>query len=1067
MLSSSLASSSQSTELVHKEPKKQTLFEVGKDNKKMKLYLPDGGRVSERLSVIGLPTVFIANHKFNDLLYCREIPYLIKERPGKLYKIDFSFIGAILDHPSWLFQHRFHRGEYEGNKGAFVEIIDAMFDMRVDIDIVTKRAFRDNLLKEFIEKGYTFRFLSNDGKTSISKPLVTDDMIVFLTEKLYLFIQTGIVGFTLGLIQREGPEVMSRVVSIKLSDIIPKFETIQFIIEYIKASDGAVRELQIHNEESKVSIYLDYILQEIYNLNHNFYILDISKCDLTPQNFNELGRFLRENKRLHKIKMSGFRMEMNHINAFKTAFLGQIPIQNTTLVNLALKTLSISSELLFELSKCFEHMNLRYLSLNDNFILVDNDEIDRPHQPHRMSTDGISGLFNVLTKDKIVSLDLSKNISVGGTKFVAFYDHIAQWMENNLTIRSLKLKNNFIEGYEEDEEEEVIDNEIFAKFIRRLTKYSVQDKNRLEKLNMRENQIMTEMGDDYPIRFDKLIKKSRYIRKIRLDSTTGERVKNVQYQPMIYDLLMYNYNMERLDLNDLTPIAGVTPFEYFLVKERELNNRILSLFMLKEFCLRRNRRMVKSMTQRLLTSLQVELGVKIPEDEAYHQTMGISPYTYQFREMRFTNVILCHIIDDIPDYMTPFRLQLSNMQDSNVYTSPSDKEFWIRKLAYKFTSKGMNRYLTSLAIDEFMLVDDDIHRLIKSLYFKIDNPLLSGLPPDVEFGNDVLETLYLRNNRYLPTAYFLPLLGDLIMKSRIKTFVLYFGYHINFYDTERKQNFEYNILEMMDLIKKSAHLTGFGISFKTLLNTDYEFANQFMVKLIQCQHIQNLTFESTNFQNLHHFDDTFKFIIQMPNLIGLDLLNIMIDPKQLKQIASFINKSNLRSFTISFAGLDDEFTTPHADFVKFVDVISKNRKLTSINIPQIVGKLKEKITATEERNKNLKLQNISLEDDIEEMTNPMPKRSSGAKKHNPSYDMDYITKITYYIDLLIYNERFVRNDVQRQKLKKVYNLLLSELYTFTKSSRTNADYHIFHKHTSYIIDHHLANYRKKYTLFHK
>lgn len=151
----------------------------------------------------------------------------------------------------------------------------------------------------------------------------------------------------------------------------------------------------------------------------------------------------------------------------------------------------------------------------------------------------------------------------------------------------------------------------------------------------------------------------------------------------------------------------------------------------------------------------------------------------------------------------------------------------------------------------------------------------------------------------------------------------------------------------------------------------------------------------------------------------------------------------------------------------FILVVVNNKTLTNISVPQISEHHQKELHVIEERNKNLKLQNISLEDDIEEMSNPMPKRSSGAKKHDPSYNMDYITKITYYIDLLIYNEQFVRNDIQRQKLKKIYNLLLSELYVFTKSSRTNDDYRIFHDHTSYIIDHHLANYRKKYTLFHK
>lgn len=281
-------------------------------------------------------------------------------------------------------------------------------------------------------------------------------------------------------------------------------------------------------------------------------------------------------------------------------------------------------------------------------------------------------------------------------------------------------------------------------------------------------------------------------------------------------------------------------------------------------------------------------------------------------------------------------------------------------------------------------------------------------------------------------------------------------------------------MKMMSFIQKSSHLTTFGISFKNFLTKVHShpvlwqfFRLWFFGELPKCKSLRTINIEDTNLAHYKFIDAEFEFILKMPNLTEFKLSSVIIYAEQFDPLFQLITKSHLESFHLSLREgfLGDINLMIDA---KFFSYFEQNKTLTKVDIPQLSDKNQAKLQKIIERNKNFKLQMVSLDDDYEEMSNPMPKRSSGAKKHSKHiYDMDYITKVSYYIDLLIYNDQFVRNNVQKQKLKKIYNLLLSELYTFTKSSKTSDDYDTFVDHTSYIINDQLNDYRNKYTLYHK
>lgn len=1077
----SASSSSSSSTLVHKQSKKPTtIYEVFKDPKKMKLYLPDGGRISERLTTIALPIEEIENHKFDYFKHCKEVPYLIEQRLDRLYRIDFSFIGAIIDYPSWLFQYHYLKEEYESNIDYFNKIVGKMCDMRIDVDIITRKAYRDNIIKRFIEHNYSFNFLSVDGKTSILEDIVNDEMVVFFSEELFRNAQQTIVGFTFGLIERAGPDVMNRVVSLRFIDVIPHEPTLKWLMDYIKTSNGSVKELIINNDERQVAANLDFILHEIYNLNHDLYSLDLSNCDLSFENFNQLGRFLRENGRLYKIKIARTQLTINHINAFKEAFFGNHVIENKYLANVVFKNTWINPDMLFILSSCFEHMiNLKQLSLSHN-IIVGAD----PTDDH-----GLIELFKCLTKSRVISLDLSNGVYIGSRTISRFFVLISEWLKNNLTIKSLKLKRNFIEEFAEDDAggDDQFDlpddsEEIFNDFVENLIKYDTKGKCKLEKLNMRKNGIMTESMPS--LGFDELIKNER-IRKLYLDGVGNNNTQNIKNKKlnfnMVVNLLKYNYNMTRLDLNDLTPIEGIPITEYHIVKEREKDTRQISIYLLKEFCIQRNFRLSQPIGKRLLQSLQAELGILIPEDIAYSKRVGGSPYVYHFKDLPFTNDILTHIIDDIPDYLTPFYLQLSNAQDHEVSMNTAKDIHWTKKLADKLSVKGLNLYLKSFALDFFTFgTYTNIKELLESLLFKIENPLLSGLPfltdKNDDLGNDVLESFYLRDNMFVPTIAIYALIGEIVARSRIKTFLFGFSYHINFLSDSEVDGVVTRLMRMMHFVHQSSHLTTFGISFKNFLSKvdenvaiRHHFRLWFFNQLSKCKTVKTVIFDDTFFGHYKFIEEEFKFILKMPNLTEFKLSKVVLYGNQFEPLIQLIASSRLESFHLSLR----DFMSNDINLVAndIVLLFKQNKTLVNIDIPQFTPHNQERLRKIVERNKALKLQTVSLDDDYNEMAGPMPKRSSGGKKHHISTvcgnDEDYITKVTYYIDLLIYNEQFVRNDVQKQKLRKIYHLLLSELYVFSKSSRMKDDYNIFVEHTSYIIKHQFAKYRSKYTLFHK
>lgn len=1058
----SSSSSSSDEELIHKERSEtdEIVFYIDDKRAKLSLYLPDGKKIAEKLAVIKLRTESVENGTFDITKHVMQIIRLIQRNPEYLFRIDFSFISkTIYKNNKWIFNYNYER-LYKQKAEFFNTIIKRCLQRfasnETDIDKETQ-----TLIERFIENGYSFNFISNDGvKSLLPYTLIPMNGVYFIAYNLFLIHQKMIIRLVFTVISEHLASVQ-KVISLKFHTIYGLNDNINIIVDFIEKHD-TIKELCIIH--TNIIGNTKPLFTRISSLNREFYHIDLSKCLMFADDMKDVGLFIQQNNHLYALSLSfrgipGGVSSKAYFKALRDGFINQNnSTMNTNLVNLSLKSCRITPKTLEILCDCFKYMNLKQLSLKYNDLLLNQDL----HEEQDDITP-LTKFFETIGKNNMISLNLSGVSVQQHDSTEELFRNVSEWLKDNLTIRILKLDKNHFKLAP------ILDvrlSGIYGGFIERLTQLS-DDQSRLEKLSMKNNGLMTDMKiKDVPF-FEFIQQKNRFLRKLYLqDSESKVKVKNERIADIVFSLLQYNYSMTRLDMHSTKRNTSENKFlergDYYTILNKEDSAKSASLYLLKEFCLRRNMRMMKNVSQRLLESLQLELGIQIPEDVAYEKRVGLSPYLYTYKDIPFNNDILSHIVDDIPIHHVPCSIVFVNQKNSftrSINNDISKEKYWINKLSKKLNDGGLNRYVETLALDWLDIDDDEMILLIDSLMFKIDNPLLSGLKFDV--GNDVLLSLSLNNNKVLEGKS-LPHIGNLVLKSRIQKLSL----HLFKYEGFKVFPEPHFFIEMIDIISSSDHLTSLSLSLKNRVIHNDMIKEKLFQQISLIKLLGILEIEHTDLSSFDDISKSLEPLLNMKNLRELKMVEIHIYGKQIIPIMNVISKSKLTTFVFITEKI---FLNSHIDGI--INALSENKTLLHIDMnlksrnPTILNTRLKELT---ERNKQLALHAVSLDDDYAEMSQPLPKKSSSGKKKSSPDHMQYVEKITFYIDLLIYNDQFIKDDPQQKhELKMIYDSLLAELYTYTKSSRADGDYRIFVDHTVYIIQTKLQEYRNKYPLFYK